>query len=334
MHCVLMPQEIVQPSVVPTYRHLKAIKGCPDIWYWAIVGATAFIIGELAVRLDGTSYLLRTRIAGALGIIFLPLGYLAFFDKLVPVLRALKPVLWHEEFDSWLVDRLCFIFTVRSWQSKVATGSVALAGILTVLQLGAPLHSRGLNVLVGSCFFFLLVVCGQGAHICLALLWLLHDVGKRTPDVPFCFIPHPAILDLQRYYNFVGMMLSIGYALLIFGIWQGPYGVVRLLQGWLAVLAFLPLSLFIWSFIQVHVLLRKIKYAHLASANVEVERAWQQVQTTRRLEDTELLLKNLDVQSRVQAAHEWPINFSGGVTLLIALLTAATQLIISLINRK
>ncbi len=148
-------------------------------------------------------------------------------------------------------------------------------------------------------------------------------------SLPFFMLPHTSILRLQSLFSSAALMVSAFYAALVIAEWQGPYGLVPLTLIWLVGLAFYPVTLFLWSFFELHYLLREIKLRQIKAINAEVVAALNKVLREHKNEDADYLDKAMGIQGRIRDMHEWPIEGEVIAAFLLTLVPAVTQIIIS-----
>lgn len=317
-----------------TYEQVILLKRIPYWIYWSAIGILGFTMWEIVIRAFGDKHFLWTQLLFGGGIALLPMTYVWMSHNFQNIMRILSPLLWSDnaEFEGWLEVRATRVFTLNSWQARLVTGFIVISALITVILSRLPFNSSVLNFLALIGFTPLLVVCGQGAYILTHLLVTLREIVRRPPKVPFFMLSHSAISGLQNYYSATAVVVTLAYICLVIAVWQGPYGLSLEMQIWLTVLAFYPLSMFFWSFFQVHILMRNIKQSHIEIINQEVQLTLEKVLSRNENEDVERLDKVMDIQNRIQTTKEWPVDLQGTLTFLIALTTAIVQVMISIVG--
>jgi hypothetical protein len=293
------------------------------------MGAIGYFLGDLLIRLFNEPRLTLTQLifAGCVGVF--PIVIEVFCQRFQKTMYSLSVILWDDkaQFEKWLTERTSRIFTLNSWPARITTGGIVFVALVTVSLLGMPFRSGILNCLALFGFMLLIVICGQGVYMMLDLLITIRQVTHRQPNVPFFRLPHPAITELSDQCALASLALAVAYIALVVAISQGPYGLSVEMQAWLAALAFFPISMFFWSLIQVRALMRSVKQSQLEIINAEIERNLQKVLKGEGIEDVQRLESVMDIQSKVQAVHEWPIAVQGALTFVVTSATLAIQII-------
>lgn len=300
--------------------------------YWPFMGFFLFIAGEILVRILNETGFTITRIVFSAAFGLIPVLIISSFYRFEKVMKDLSNILWddNDEFESWLKHRMARIYTLKFWPSRIITVLISLGALFTILNLGLPFQSKVGNIIALLLFIPPLFVVGQSAYILLDSLFTLRDLSHRSANVPFYFQPHPAIRALQNGYSTFALVVALGYIFLAISIWQGPYGFSLEMQIWLTLLAFYPISMFFWSFYHVHILMQKIKSSHMKIINKEIQRALNMVLDGKKNDDVDRLERIMEIQDKVQAAKEWPIDFQGAFTFIATLITFLVQLFLSI----
>jgi len=121
--------------------------------------------------------------------------------------------------------------------------------------------------------------------------------------------------------------VTLGYISLIFALWYGPYGLSFEMQLWLTLLAFYPITMFSWSFLQVHNLIKSIKFTHVQTINESLQPLVRKVSEKSSLDDLNKIEKVMSLQTKVQTTSEWAFDLQGVATFVITLTTAIVQLV-------
>jgi hypothetical protein len=315
-------------QIIPsTYERLTLKK--LNYWlFWPLLGVIGFLLGELLINIFADRHFLITQLLFGLGVGILPLSFIGFSHSLQKVILQISRFFWddEDEFLDWLENRIQRCFTLRFWPSRLVTGSVIVLGSGTVLFLGLPFKTTLLNILAYIGFSFVLIICGQIMYMISDSLIILRELINRPIKIPFYFLPHPAINELQNHYMMLSFFTIVTYIILVISIWQGPYGINIEMQVWLTVLAIYPISILFWVFSSVHKLMKRIKFANIEIINAKIQIA---LHTISEKKEIEVLDSLMDVQRKVQSLPEWTINISGGVTFIISVLTLIAQIMIT-----
>lgn len=315
------------------YERIIPFRSIPYYVFWPLVSVISFVGWQLL----GWAFQEATYVGAQLVFVgWLSLGpvlFVASSHGFQATMEDLSPLLWDtsDSFRQWLDSRTEQVFTFRTWCARLVTTVVVVAGMVTVCW-ALPFRSVMLNVLALITFAGVLFLSGHTAYFILALLVTLRDVTHRTPNLPFYGLPHPAIDRLQDYYFSASSFIALGYGSLVVAVWQGPYGFNLEMQVWLGVLSLFPLSMFLWTTGQVHVLIRNAKRLHLKSINAEVQYALQRVLDGTESEQVERLIKLMDVQGKVQSAKEWPFALGSALAVITSLAPLAVQVAIAVLS--
>ncbi len=290
----------------------------------------AFIIGEVLVRVYEEEYLVWTRAVFAFQLSVLPIfnswNRRRFYTTLRPLCLLTREA---ASCDGWLRDQNWRIFTQRTWLAKLVTWAIVLAALATVFSLGIPLQSPVPTFVAVAGFAGFLLVCGQTLYTSLALLRALIEVSRREVEIPFLFLPHPAISRLQGYYLTQAASISALYILFILAAATSPYGIYETgVSVWLLFLATYPLLMFAVSVYCIHVLIRDAKEHHLEQVNQQVRRAFAAASEATGDEADpwlERLEKYVGVQESIRGVREWPVDLAGALTLILTLATTLAQ---------
>lgn len=311
-----------------TYERIIIFKRVPFWAYWFVVSLLTFLVGETLVRLFADSHYFWAQCLLSIASGLLPTAYILFSHRFQDALEEVSSIAWEdsEEFKEWLKARSTRIFTLKFWPAKVVSSLITILGLITVALLGSPFQSPLVTMLALLWFAYILVICGHGLYICMYLLYTLREVVLRPVEVPFYRIHHPAIERLQSCYYFVAVSIFLAYLALALTIRLGPYGLVPALQIWLTILAFYPLSLFLWSFFHIHAWLKRIKSSYLRKITPAVQQALDDVLSHGTLDDVERLDRMMGIQARLQSVSEWPLMGEGAITLIVALVPPIIQI--------
>jgi hypothetical protein len=320
---------MMKHTIICIYEKIILFKKIPYWIYYPLIGLGGFFIGDVLLRFYGEKQYYWTQIlfASCIGIVPVIIIWISYsFQK---TLRELSPMLWEnqDDFKSWLQRRAIRIFSLSSFPSKAITLFVIVTGVVTIFAIGFPFKLQIVNSLAVTAFLLVLFVCGQCAYMLLDLLVTLREVVQRPPRFPFFLLFHPAIVNLQNFYSTIAIGVTLGYIGLIFALWYGPYGLRFEMQLWLTLLAFYPLTLFSWSILQIHNLIKSIKFTHVQAINDSLQPLVRKVSENSDLDDLSKIEKVMSIQTKVQTTSEWAFDLQGAATFVITLATAIVQLI-------
>jgi len=317
---------------ISTYERIILFKNIPYWMYWLAIGTLGTLLGQIILRASHEKTLFWTALmigVGGVGIYPTVLVWMA--KHFYPTYMELSTIFWNDrkECENWVNNEFRKTFTLETHQVKLIIVFIVTLALVTISLIGLPFQSKIVNILATSGYILFAVICGQGAHVALNLLGVLSKVTKLKPNSPFYLSKPLPIISLLNYYSYNALFTTAGYIILTIAVWQGPYGFSFELQIWLAILAFFPLSMFFWSYYQIHIMLLKIKQEHLKVINQEVHRNLEKVLIGDTLESVERLDKVMGIQKKIQETSDWPVDFQGTATFVITLATAIIQIILA-----
>lgn len=310
------------------------IKKIPFWLYWISIGLIIFISGQILIKFYGDKNYLITNIIFCGGISVIPIAHILLFRNFRKVLYPLIGLLWQNDdlqFHTWITKHEVRIFTLKTWPAKIVTFFVALSAVITVNFLDYPYNSLIINLFALFMFLIFSLFCGQIGYFSISLLVALRKIVNRPINIPFFCLPHPSISKLQNYYSIATFIIILYYIAMTIAIWKGPYGLKPIMLVWLAILAFYPLAMFIWSYTQIHFLLRNIKDHYLLNINSIVNREYQNLVDNNN-PNIDYLDKLMNIQVKTQQLKEWPFSIEGAFTFIATVLVALTQLVISILK--
>jgi len=305
------------------------IKRSP-ILNWLLVGTIALVLAYLYGYIAGEFlhwwvyvYFCYFLLAGVPLIAIHTLDLLAGTAQTTIQIFALKPSALRQ----WLFREEQTIFNVRSIWLWAGGATILLLGELTVVAVRHDIktHLVFWGMLVSGVVIFLW--CGQGGSAVLKLMQLQHRLVRLPLSLTFLESGKQAVDWIKRAYNFVSLAILMEYVGLLVAVKLSPFRDEPIMSVWLFALAAYPILSYIWSLSQTHVLLRQIKYFHLASVNAQLERVYQDVAISASKENLERLEKLVAVQRFVDQASEWPISPQVIFTLLITSAAAVAQFV-------
>jgi len=310
------------------YERLIFFKNVPYWIFWPVLSICLSVIGSVILFITGETQYPWAQLIFASYFGGIPTLFIWFYYSFQRRMRNLSSILWesNEKFDEWLKEKLKEIFTLSSFPALFFTFLVVSMGHVTIYLLGYPFENNINNIFAAIVFSFVLFVCGHGGYTVIAVMVALHNVVKRNPRLAFFQFSHPAILDLQSIYSFLAMAIFYGYSSLVIALRNGPYGLSLILQIWVTILAFFPLFIFLFSFLQIHKLIANIKYKSVKEINTRVQFILDRLDENSRMIDLEKLEKLMNIQIKVQSISDWPLDLQGLGTFIIALTTALFQI--------
>jgi hypothetical protein len=299
-------------------------------FYWIIVGLLCFAFSEIMARSFGMAeeYFLWDRILAVFAIATIPTFNIWARSNFIRAMAALSNLLrpGDEPFEQWLERQEARAFTLKSWYARFFIGTMTTLGLFTVLTLGLPFKSWVLNAIAVVGFGWFLTMCAQTVYTSFYLLITLGQFVRGPLHAPFYMMFHPAISILQNYFMTSAFTISILYAGLVAGVWQGPYGFNAVLVLWLSAVAFYPISLFSISLFQVHILLQRGKQKDIEAIGEKIQTAFQSLKSAQSLEDIERLEKLMTLQEKVNNMREWSFDVVTAITLIAALTATLVQI--------
>jgi len=310
------------------YERLIPFKNIHYWIFWPILSICLLVIGSVNLYIMGEKQYPWAQLIFASYFGGIPTLFIWFYYSFQKRMINLSPILWksNEEFDEWLKENLNRIFSINSFPAYFFTFLVVIMGHTTIYLLGYPFENNINNIFAAIVFSFVLFVCGHGGYTLIALMVALHYVVKRSPRLPFFQFSHPAISDLQSIYSFMAMAIFYGYSSLVIALRNGPYGLTIILQIWVTILAFFPLFIFIFSFLQIHKLISNIKYKSVKEINNRLQFMLKKINGDNSLRDLKKLETLMKIQTKVQSISEWPLDLQGLATFIIVLTTALVQI--------
>lgn len=318
------------------YEALIPSKRIPFWIFWLLLGWAVLVpSGQIIGIYFGNNHLPLTRIIAGFAAPFLPLVYNWLHHGYKKVMQGLSSILWQDDLDfvEWLSYQEESIFTFKKLPAKLFTGIVLLATITTTAISNLEFNSISHRVFFILWIIPILFLCSHGTYILYALLSNLHAVARRPAKVPFFMLPHPAISELQNYFSKGAIAITVLYILLVIAFYEAfQTNLIGLV--WLSILGLYPLSMFIWSLLQVHVLMKMIKRNQYEAISEEVDKALSKSISSKNLDSINRLEKLMGIQMKVKSMSEWPINTEGILTFSFTLLTATAQIIIAVMSIK
>jgi hypothetical protein len=132
---------------------------------------------------------------------------------------------------------------------------------------------------------------------------------------------------LSNTFSLTAMFALAFYLLHVLAIMLAGYRLDVWIVTWITVNAFFPLALFLWSFFQVHFLIRRMKIANINAVNQQVQDTFACLQNQPSKEQAALLDQMMEIQKKVEQTDEWPISKEEITTLLVTLLVPFIQII-------
>ncbi len=316
------------------YESIIFWKKIPYWLFWLIVGWIILIGGSQVLSMYfGKNHLPTTRLIAGFAAPVLPVIYIWLHKKYKIIMQGLTKILLGSKkgfLEKFSIDE-DRIFTFHKLPAKLFTGSILVATITTILVSDLNFISTAHRLYFILWITPVLFLCSHGCYILFALLANLYFVVRIPAKVPFLMLPHPAISELQSYFSKTAIAISLLYILLALAFYETfqlqPVGVI-----WLSILGMYPSSLFVWSIIQIHELLRGIKQKQYQEIGAEIDKTLKVVLSNNKINDVNRLDKLIDIQKKIQSMPEWSINFQSIFTFTFTFLTAAGQIVVSVLS--
>jgi hypothetical protein len=303
--------------------------------YWVLAGAIFFGLEELAIRLfQETAVTWRQVLVASIGIFGVIIGWNSIYRTFLHSMSDLDSIVEIPggDADSSIRTRAERFFTLKSWGAKVAIAILCIGATATMLLMGLPFRTFGMNALFLIQMQFFLAVCGHGVYFLIALLVFLSQVVDYPLKTSFYRVNHPAILSLYTFYSRSAFVVLLLYSCLLVVIWQSPYGLQSYMLIWPSILAFYPLAMFTWSFLKIHKLMYRIKQSNVDMINRQVKETLELLSEQASRENAEILAQLMDIQKKVEAVRDWPIAFQGIVTFVVGMIAPIAQVLISVFD--
>jgi hypothetical protein len=288
-----------------------------------------FLIAEALLRAFAITRYFWSQLLVSAEIAVLPTVYIWGCRSFQTVTKPLLPVLWKDKAESerWLAARSERMFTLRTSGARLVVAIMTISSVATTIAIGLPYHSFLSNALLVIGLLTLAIMGSQGAYIILGAIVTLGEIVRRPIyKVPFFLLPHPAITGLYNFYLAIATAAALTYGMFALAAWQSPYGLSSGVLTWLYIAGFFPLSMFIWSFFQFRILVRKVKLEQIGQINQYIQTVLERFQTNVSKEDVEALDQMMEVQKKVQDLREWPFSLGSMLTLLVTLVLPIAQI--------
>ena len=319
--------------VTNPYERVVPHKRIPSWLFWLILGWLILLpSSQIIGNKFGITHLRLARTIGAIAAPFLPVAYIWLHHSYRRTMNGLSKILWQdrEEYSDWLKGREETIFTFVRPPSKLFTLAVLVATALTTILSDLGYTSTSHQIFLTLWIFPILFLCSHGTYILFALLAELFRTVRRPAKIPFLMLPHPSIIDLQNFFSNGALVFTILFILLTIAFYDAfQTNIVGII--WLSIISLYPLSLFLWSILQVHVLMKKIKEEQYRNISEEVEDVIATVYNTNEKRTVPRLEVLKEAQNKVKELPVWPINLRGVFTLIVTLLLPLSQLIVTIL---
>jgi hypothetical protein len=318
------------------YERIMLTRRVHYIPYWIAVGAVLFAIEQVLIRALGESGFFWVRLLVAYGglcgivitLIYMSRSFRAMMSELASVIEP--PV---ADYGLWVEHKTQEIFSFTHWAARLMSALFVVGVTSTILLAVLPFRSSALNAVWIIGWQPFLIVSGHAAYSIIAGLDFLTQIVRYPVKVPFYRPNHPAIQSLSAFYSRAALVVLVFYIGLIAAVWTNPYGFTAPAVAWILVTGFLPLSLFLWSFFQIHGLLRRIKQINLDTVNQQVQVTLTLLQTTPSKENAEALAQIMDIQKKVEQEPEWPFTLEEIFTLIATAVAPISQIVNFLLNK-
>ncbi len=316
------------------YRRLIPFKSIPYWTFWMGVSVLSYLLSELAVLLFEETYYGITRITLSVLLGGLPILYIYLFDELSRTLEKYKTILVdkdeiEEKFEE--IKNNIFQFTPISI-SIILVGAILV--LITIINLGMPLENIWANVIILFEVMLLIIPAFHGFSIFIKLIPFFGNIQKLNIEIPFFHLPNKYINRIENYWWLMTFLITAFYFIFALFVTNSPYWFRIELFLWLSLIGIIPLSLFIWSLFQIHLIIKEVKYNHLGIINSLIQDSLKCAQKDQNKDNIEKLDKLIEVQKKVSDIREWNLSIESFLTFSVALLTLISQVILLLNNIK
>jgi len=303
------------------YEKLMFTKRLHYIPFWFMIGAILFLQQEIIARVFGETQLFILRILISFYVSVAAIFIISLKNLFTRVAVELKTVikfpLPHEIWRQQKVDKLGTFSTLTvRWFLLI----IILSFTATVLWLGVPYHSTIPNVVFILSLQPFLITGAHKVYGVWELLKTLKEIVNCPLKTPFYLSRHPAVMLLANFYSRASVYALIIVFLLALCVWFNPYGLTPALIGWWLFTSTLPVMLFIWSFIQLHTLMQRIKQENVKIINNQIQDSLQALQDKPTKDGAERLAIFMSIQNMAEKMSEWPFSYQGITTFLATFL--------------
>jgi len=303
--------------------------------FWLLVGLLAAGVGELVLALTGEPCFPVT--AGVFGLLLgvLPTWFVWLQTAFETTISQFADIVSTPEGDleTWKRHQVASLFTFSTPLSRVVPLVVVAGGVASVLILGIPFQSALLDTGAVIAFVPILVLCGHAAFILARLTAAVWSLMNLPPDIPFYWQRHPAVAGFRKFLLQVALTGTAWYGFLVLAIWRGPYGIPPSLQVWLYVIALYPMVWVLVSLVGIRRFMSTAQIASVSAVNVLVQQALLDYSEAPSREAAEKLHSLMRCQSLIESGgSRSPPSLGVIASVLVALLTAATQVIVTLLQ--
>jgi len=293
------------------YDQIMITRRVHPMVYWFTASTLYFVLEESIFRAFGEHGFFWTRFI----ITYVVLAGVPTFTVMMS--RSFKGVIQdlqslielpEENVDRWILDKLRVIFSFDTPLAKCIVILTLVFANLIAFIVGFPFSSNTFNILNFVILQPLLIIAGQSAYIVIASLRLLYQIVRYPLKSSFYKPGRLSTASLSNTFSLTAMVALAFYLLHALAIWFTPFRLNVWIITWGIVTAFFPLALFLWSFFQVHLLIRRIKIANIDAVNQQVQVTFSRLQSQPTKEQAELLNQMMEIQNKVEQTGEWPIS--------------------------
>jgi len=313
------------------FEKLVFVRKAPYWLFWIVLGSIIFITGEIMIIFFKESHFLVFQILCCLGVAILPVINVLLHKQFIRLKNRIRPMFEtsDDEWDLWVSHQEVQVFTLKNANSKFIVGTFIALSCFTVWYLGIPFISMPLSLFTVLAMLIFFFICGMTLHITIKLLIFLKELSDLKVDVPFLMLPSIELTNIQRFYSAISIFIAISYISAVFIIWFGPYGFNPQTLSWLSFSALLPITVFIWSYLHIHLIRHKVKISFVQVVNQYVNIALQSLEKNNEKDQVEKLDLLISLQFKVQGIKEYPFEIGGLVTFILTTLIAIIQFALS-----
>ncbi len=303
------------------YERTMVTKKFHYIPYWLTVGVLLFAQQELIAKIFKETELLPIRILVSFYVSVSAIFMINLKNIFVHVIEQIGELF---EFpgsqDSWLENKINEFGSPEKFSIATRVYFVVfhLGFTITVLSLGIPYKSwvSDIDFLI-TLQFFLFTSAHMVYGVAILLKILAEIVNFPLKRMPFYFSRHPGILVLARFYSRASLYSLAIVIILALCVWFNPYGLFSALIFWWLFTSVIPIILFIWTFIQSHTLMLRIRDKSLSLISQQIQECLDLVQKGASKDDVERLAKLMGIQDMASEMSIYPVGIEGATTFIV-----------------
>lgn len=317
------------------YDDFAIVRRLPYWINWILIGAIYHLIVTVVFILIGSNVLPNAR--GILTIVVvsgLPIAITKFRNYFPQAFENLKNVIdTQEDYSVWIERSTGLIFSLRN-RSIILTFLITdIVIIAVVLLLNTPFSQ--VEIIWGILYLQpLVVIGGHAVHIVIRLVMFLYSVSHADLRVPFNMPSNLSIQSAYRYYSQLSIVAFLLYGFHYLSFIFTSYAITVPIMIWMTFIGFFPFVLFVYSTIQIHVLMNRIKNFHILQVNNEIQKVFESLKKEISQNDAETLEVLMKIQKNLESSRVWPINIDSFIMLIITLSAPLVQLTVTIFSSE